>query len=346
MNKNSLKNIFKNKQGFLTLFSLTFGFILLFTIFISTILLNSTNKEQVIEDHTTDTSISQEDIVEIKVEEPILADSPALPNSYSPQHPGTKVVNKSNTIIDYSNITEGYVMVKSDNSNTVKIKAQVHGPSQTAYTYDIPYSKWVAFPLSDGNGEYIVTILKNTTGNKYALLNSIKFTVTLKNEFAPFLYSNQYVDFDYAVNTVEKAKELVGNETDTLKQIEKVYNFVINNLTYDYDKAKTVKSGYLPILDDVLTKKKGICFDYAALMAGMLRSQGIPCKLVTGYVGTAYHAWISVYSDELGWIDGAIYFDGNNWQRLDPTFASGNNNSQTILNYIKDNSHYKVKHFY
>ena len=25
--------------------------------------------------------------------------------------------------------------------------------------------------------------------------------------------------------------------------------------------------------------KKGICFDYAALMTGMLRSQGIPCKL-------------------------------------------------------------------
>ena len=33
-------------------------------------------------------------------------------------------------------------------------------------------------------------------------------------------------------------------------------------------------------------------------MTGMLRSQGIPSKLVVGYAGTAYHAWISVWTEE------------------------------------------------
>ena len=121
---------------------------------------------------------------------------------------------------------------------------------------------------------------------------------------------------------------------------------MVKNLTYDQQKAETVKSGYLPVLDTVLSSKKGICFDYAALMTGMLRSQGVPCKLVVGYAGTAYHAWISVYSEETGWVDGAIYFNGSTWQRMDPTFASSSNSSESVMKYIGDGSNYTTKYVY
>ena len=67
---------------------------------------------------------------------------------------------------------------------------------------------------------------------------------------------------------------------------------------------------------------KGICFDYASLMAALLRSQGIPTKLVVGYSGDAYHAWISVYLDEIGWVDKIIEFDGKSWSLIDPTPVS------------------------
>ena len=125
-----------------------------------------------------------------------------------------------------------------------------------------------------------------------------------------------------------------------------VYDFVVGNLTYDKKKATTVQSGYLPVLDTVLAEKKGICFDYASLMTGMLRSQGVPCKLVVGYAGTAYHAWISVWSEDTGWINGAIYFDGVSWKRMDPTFASSSKQSSKIMEYIGDGSNYTVKYLY
>ena len=115
---------------------------------------------------------------------------------------------------------------------------------------------------------------------------------------------------------------------------------------YDKEKAATVKSGYLPVLDEVLKEKKGICFDYASLMTGMLRSQGVPCKLVVGYAGTAYHAWISVWTEESGWVDGVIFFDGKAWQRMDPTFASSGKQSKAIMEYIGDGSHYTAKYLY
>ncbi len=131
--------------------------------------------------------------------------------------------------------------------------------------------------------------------------------------------------------------------------LRKVYDFVVSHLTYDTALAQSVQSGYLPDLDKLLAGGKGICFDYAALMTAMLRSQGVPCKLVVGYVGAqdpAYHAWISVWTESDGWVDGAIYFDGAVWQRMDPTFASSGKGSQAIMQYIGDGSNYSERYLY
>ena len=65
-------------------------------------------------------------------------------------------------------------------------------------------------------------------------------------------------------------------------------------------------------------------------MAAMLRSQGIPCKLVVGFAGDVYHAWISVWSPDQGWVEGTIYFDGVDWQLMDPTFASTTGNPAIV----------------
>ena len=117
----------------------------------------------------------------------------------------------------------------------------------------------------------------------------------------------------------------------------------MKNLTCDCEKAAIVQSVYLPVLDEVLKAKKGISFDYAALMTGMLHSQGVPCKLVIGYAGTAYHAWIHGWTEESVWVDGAIYFDGQTWQRMGPTFASSGNQSASIMAHTGEGTHYTAK---
>ena len=139
---------------------------------------------------------------------------------------------------------------------------------------------------------------------------------------------------------------VIIRRSDTLEKVEVVYNFVVGNFSYDSELARNVKSGYVPVLDDVLASYRGICFDYAAVMTAMLRSQGIPCKLVVGYAGEAYHAWISVWTEEEGWIDEAIFFDGTTWHRMDPTFASTGRNDPSIMKYIGDGSNYQEKYFY
>lgn len=258
---------------------------------------------------------------------------------------GTAVEKNEKAAIDYSNTSDGYVMVNYTAATDKRLKVQVAGPS-TTYTYDIKAGSWVTFPLSDGNGAYKVTMYENVDGSKYATVLAASFKVKLSSELAPFLRPNQYVDYSEATNTVEKAEELAGGVSGTLEKVEKIYSFVVGHLTYDTKKAATVKSGYLPALDSVLASGKGICFDYAALMAGMLRSQGIPCKLVVGYAGKAYHAWISVWTEESGWLDDVIYFDGKTWHRMDPTFASANSSNAAIMEYIGDGSNYTAKYQY
>ena len=259
--------------------------------------------------------------------------TPAQITMLRPEATGILTKTTSSATLDYSNNSEGYVMVQYTEPTDLKLKVKVQGPV-TAYTYNLEPQEWTVFPLSDGSGEYKVVVYRNVTGTRYATVLSQSFTVQLESEFAPFLRPNQYVNFENATNTVNTAADLVGNISDTLKKVEAIYSFVVHNISYDYEKAATVQSGYLPDLDQVLASGKGICFDYASLMTGMLRSQNIPSKLIVGYADSAYHAWISVWTPDQGWVDGTIFFDGLQWQLMDPTFAStGGSTAMTGVTY-------------
>ena len=269
---------------------------------------------------------------------------PAVAIILEPEAPGIAEERTADAVIDYSNAVDGYVMAQFLTETDSRLKVLIKGPT-TTYTYNLPQGQWEVFPLSDGSGSYQVCIYQNVYSTKYALVMSTIFEVELADEFAPFLRPNQYVNYSAATQAVEQGLQVTVGLTDPLEKVAAVYDYVVTTLSYDYDKAATVKSGYLPVLDEVLASGKGICFDYAALMTAMLRSQGIPSKLVVGYAGSAYHAWISVWTEENGWIDGAIFFDGNVWKRMDPTFASSGNRSDEIMDYI-EHGEYTAKYLY
>ena len=303
----------------------------------------------------TDGYIDRVPLVEIEDEAVALSEAP-LPATailLKSEASGKLVQKNSRATIDYSNTADGYVMVKCSGGGK-KLMVQVFGPSyatnETKYTYNLNGDEWTTFPLSDGNGSYKVTVYENTSGKNYATLLSASFDVALADEFAPFLRPNQYVNYEGASATIAMAAQLTNGVSQPLDKVGKVYSYVVNTLSYDKSRAAAIASGqitsYLPDLDSVLAEKKGICFDYAALMTGMLRSQGVPCKMVVGWAGTQYHAWVSVWTQETGWVEGAIYFDGTTWHRMDPTFASSGNNSSEILQYIGNGSNYTVKYLY
>jgi hypothetical protein len=268
----------------------------------------------------------------------------STPRVYLPQAPGSQTANGGGGAIDFSNAASGYVMCKYDGSNPT-IKVQVAFEGQTPYTYVLmPNVGFTAFPLSQGNGNYTVSVFTNVSGDQYAQATSTNFSAQMADEYQPFLHSNQYASFTPESALVAKAAEEAAPRKTDLGVVENIYIFVTENVTYDYAKAATVQSGYIPNPDETLATGTGICFDYASLTSSMLRSQGIPTKLVVGYAGEAYHAWISVHVPGEGWVDGVIDFKNEDWTRMDPTFSASGDKADP--NQVGDGTSYSPLYDY
>lgn len=266
------------------------------------------------------------------------------PECLVPEAPGIIVFENELASIDASNSSEGYLMACYF-GDCMGIKLQITGPDSMPYTYDLTNSKAEAFPLSAGDGEYLVNILENVEGTQYATALSACIEVKIDNSLGAYLYPNQYVSFNKDSKTVSLGADIVKEAHDDLEAIGLVYNYLINNITYDVDKAQNIQSGYIPEVDSILDSRTGICLDYSAVMCSMLRSQKIPCRMEVGYAGTVYHAWISTYVENVGWINGIVQFDGSSWSIMDPTVAA-NSGEEALKSFIGDGGGYYTKFIY
>jgi len=209
----------------------------------------------------------------------------------------SSIVSANNYEIDKSEISKGIINVKysSDDDKIYKLKI-MKGDEKVYYTLKKNISD--AFSLTYGNGEYEIKILKNTTGSSYTTVYKTNITLNINNSSSIYLNSIQNIYWNKNMNSIIYSDKMVKETYESLLQKVKVYELIIFNYSYDYDKYSKVKSAYyLPVIDDTFNVKKGICYDFSSLLASMLRSQGVPTKLVKGYADFTdeYHAWNEVY---------------------------------------------------
>lgn len=203
---------------------------------------------------------------------------------------GNNVKTNGKMKTDISHISEGYFMAAVTKSNKNKLKLRVVKGDETL-TYDLNgNAKYEVFPLQLGDGKYEISLYENVSGKKYSQAGKISINVKLSSSTIPFLYPNQYVFYTKASEAVSKADELCKGKNQK-QSFEAICSFLKKGFIYDYVKAATVKAGTLPEVDQTYATKLGVCQDFAALMACMLRTQGIPCKMVIGYADKQYHAW-------------------------------------------------------
>ncbi len=234
-----------------------------------------------------------------------------------PEASGTVTFQGNGVMIDASHTDQGYVMVRCVPSE-MRLKARISTDEQTYY-YDLPGGDaYSVFPLQMGDGVYTVRVMEQVENDLYAMRFGTDIDVRLGDETLPFLYPNQYVWYDTTTKTVQKAAELAEGLSSDAEIAKQFYRFVVQHMTYDNQKAVTVEKGYLPNVDEALETGKGICFDYAELLAVMLRSRGIPTKMLIGTVTpeNLYHSWNSVYLDgEWVWMDPTL--DGTGHRESD-----------------------------
>lgn len=154
------------------------------------------------------------------------------------------------------------------------------------------------FPLQMGSGDYLVRLMENVEGNRYkeVIRKAINLNALSENEI--FLQSVIEINWTEDSPAVLKAKSLTKGMTLNSDKIKVIYDYITSNYTYDFDKIPTLNSSYIPNINQVYYDEKGICYDYSALLASMLRSVGVPTKMVKGYsdlIPEQYHAWNEVY---------------------------------------------------
>ncbi len=81
--------------------------------------------------------------------------------------------------------------------------------------------------------------------------------------------------------------------------------------------------GQDPLDEFLFSSRRGFCEHYAAAFVVLMRSAGIPARVVTGYQGGEYNPvgdyWLIRQSDAHAWAE--IWLAGTGWKRVDPTAA-------------------------
>ena len=264
--------------------------------------------------------------------------SPGKVSVLTPVWSGNETVGGDPLLLDISNINQGYFMGILNKANTT-VHIQIIGPDTITYKYfvSIPDTPTV-FPLTAGDGTYTILAFESIDETQYVSLFSQMIQVKLENQFLPFLYPNQFVNFSQDSDAVKLTETLTQDMTSDVDALSAIYGYVTGHITYDNEKAASVPTRYLPDIDQTLQEGTGICFDYASLTAAMLRSVGIPSKLSIGYSSSVKHAWIDVYIQSMGWVEHAVEFNGDEWKLMDPTFSAADDDS--IQEYIGDQSNY------
>lgn len=220
--------------------------------------------------------------------------------------------------IDMSHVSEGYLLASSLSNRDAYVILEKDGETQRAY---LPTDgRFHVVPITLGDGHYTGRICLRTHEMYFERIIGIEFDVVIAEPLVSFLLPIPIADYNTNTSAVKIARQLYRNTQNNERFIKAVNNWIADSIEYDAS-LLTEKNGtvYIPDLDRIVAEGTGICSDYASLFAAMLRSCGIPCKIVYGDVttveGTYYHAWNLVWLEDKS--------GRGKWWHYDPTFGNG-----------------------
>lgn len=208
--------------------------------------------------------------------------------------------------LDLSEASKGLVMGSCTSDVNLKLGIN-HDGKDTWYSVPGDGTPFTV-PLME-NGSYTVSVMEQVEGTKYRYGLTIPLEVLLDDPVSPCLYPNIYVPYTLDSEVVREAGKLRDSSWYLEQFMKQVDGFARANVTYDEDLVVGALSEHEINPDKTLSSGKGICLDFASLVTAMFRSQGVPAKLVFGYVTVAdrepaYHAWTEVW-------------DGQSWTIID-----------------------------
>ena len=199
-------------------------------------------------------------------------------------------------------------------------------PLDTSVLFAAPFAESVS-------GEFMNVQLDGMTGLHlpYASASRIRYSVLSREH--RLLPPDQTSLLEYAAAIRERylqlpsgsdrlgelARRVTDPVSSTYEKTAAVLTHLLSNYTYSLE-ADTRGSEH-PIDEFLFTRKTGYCEHYATAMVLMLRSVGIPARLVTGFLATEWNEFGNYYTvrqrDAHAWVE--VYYPQSGWVTMDPT---------------------------
>lgn len=123
-----------------------------------------------------------------------------------------------------------------------------------------------------------------------------------------------------SARTVALAEELARPGRSTYDTVRAYEAWIAANTAYDLD-APIPDQGLDAVDDFLFVSQRGFCEQIASALTVMLRSQGVPARLATGYLpgerDRVSGVWEVRASDAHAWVE--VWFPDSGWQAFDPT---------------------------
>lgn len=177
----------------------------------------------------------------------------------------------------------------------------------------------------DPDGRMVLTSLRSRfilrQGDQYQVTSRVSLANATDLQQASTAYPqwirDRYLQLPASITprTIELAQELTAGLSNPYDKAIAVRDYLRTNIDYN-DQINAAPDGADPVDYVVFDLKEAYCTYYASAMAVMLRSQGIPSRLVSGYALGEYHepsmsyrvravnahTWVEAYFPEYGWI--------------------------------------------
>ncbi|TKB52516.1 MAG: DUF3488 domain-containing protein [Nitrospira sp.] len=120
-------------------------------------------------------------------------------------------------------------------------------------------------------------------------------------------------------HVADLARRVSHEATTPFERTLAIQQHLLENYSYSLE-ADTATLSH-PLEEFLFTRKTGYCEHYATAMVVMLRTVGIPARLVTGFLATEWNEYGGYFTvrqrDAHAWVE--VYFPRSGWITMDPT---------------------------
>jgi len=241
---------------------------------------------------------------------------------------GWDIADNSDTRLHYPD--DGVLEVPVTGGREVVQQVVINYLPNSSYLYAAPEvissdRQMYVESTNDGQGKELISTLRSRyllrQGDDYRVTsrmsNADAESLRFSGETYPEWVTDRYLQVPDSITseTLELATELTTGHDNAFDKSIAIRDYLRNNIKYN-DQIEAPPEGVDPVHYVLFDSQEGYCNYYASAMSIMLRSQGVPSRVVSGYAQGDFdenslsyrvrannaHTWVEVYFPSYGWI--------------------------------------------